>query len=87
MDETKETLNSMIINSDNPAATLDAAICAIERIQKVLDDHAPLQKMSRTQRRLAKKTWITSDLYKLIKTKNKLYRALVRFESGNKQRI
>jgi len=34
--------------------------------------------MSRTQRRLAQKPWVTSDLYKLIKTKNKLYRALVR---------
>ena len=64
----------MSINSDNPAAALDDAIGAIK---KVLDDHAPSKKMSRTQRRLAQKPWITSDLYKLIKTKNKLYRALV----------
>jgi len=41
MDEIKETLNSMIINSDNPAAALDDAIGAIK---KVLDDHAPLKK-------------------------------------------
>ena len=72
MEETKEALNSMIINSDNPAAALDDAIGAIK---KVLDDSAPLKKMSRTQRRLAQKPWITSDLYKLVKTKNKLYRA------------
>jgi len=38
MDETEETLNSMINNSNNPAATLDAAI------EKVLDHHAPLKK-------------------------------------------
>ena len=41
--------------------------------------------MSRTQRRLAQKPWITSDLYKLIKTKNKLYRALVRCKFDDKQ--
>jgi len=78
MEETKEALNSMIINTDNPAAALDDAIGAIK---KVLDD----KKMSRTQRRLAQKPWITSDLYKLIKTTNKLYRALVRCNFDDKQ--
>ena len=66
MEETKEALNSMVINSDNPTAALDGAI------KKVLGEYAPLKKVSRTQRRLAQKPWITSDLYKLIKTKNKL---------------
>ena len=41
MDEIKETLNSMIINSDSPAAALDDAIGAIK---KALDDYAPLKK-------------------------------------------
>ena len=41
MDEIKETLNGMIINSDNPAAALDDATGAIE---KVLDDREPLKK-------------------------------------------
>jgi len=41
--------------------------------------------MPRTQRRLAQKPWITSDLYKLIKTKNKLYRDLIRCKFGNEQ--
>jgi len=50
MDEIKERLNGMIINSNNPAVALDGAIGAIK---KVLDDHAPLKKLSRTQRRLA----------------------------------
>ena len=40
MDEIKETLNGMIINSNNLAAALDDAIGAIK---KVLDDHAPLK--------------------------------------------
>jgi len=40
MDEIKETLNDMIINSNNPAAALDDAIGVIK---KVLDDHAPLK--------------------------------------------
>ena len=40
MDETKETLNDMIINSNNPVAALDDAIGAIK---KVLGDHAPLK--------------------------------------------
>ena len=40
MDEIKETLNGMIINSNNPAASLDDAIGAIK---KVLDGHAPLK--------------------------------------------
>ena len=78
MEETKKALNSMIINSDNQAAALDGAI------KKVLDDYAPL-KMSRTQRRLAQKPWITSDLYKLVKTKNNLHRALVRCKFDDKQ--
>jgi len=82
MEETKEALNSMNINSDNPAAALDDAIGAIK---KVLDECAPLKKMSRTQRRLNQKPWITSNLYKLIKTKNKLYRALVRCKFDDKQ--
>jgi len=82
MEETKEALNSMISNSDNPAAALDDPIGAIK---KVLDDYAPLKKMSRTQRRLAQKPWITSDLYKLTKTKNKLYRAPVRCKFDDKQ--
>ena len=41
MDEIKESLNGMIINSDNPAAALDDATGAIK---KVFDDHAPLKK-------------------------------------------
>ena len=82
MDEIKETLNGMIINSSNPAAALDDAIGAIK---KVLNDHAPFKKVSRTQRRLAQTPWITSDLYKLIKTKKKLYRALIRCKFGNEQ--
>ena len=40
MDEIKETLNGMIINSNDPAAALDDAVGAIK---KVLDDHAPLK--------------------------------------------
>ena len=41
--------------------------------------------MSRTQRRLAQKPWITLDFYKLITTKIKLYRALIRCKFGNEQ--
>jgi len=41
--------------------------------------------MSKSQSRLAQTPWITSDLYKLIKTKNKLYRALIRGKFGNEQ--
>ena len=41
MDEIKETLNGMVINSNNPAAALDDAIGAIKM---VLYDHAPLKK-------------------------------------------
>ena len=40
MDEIKETLNGIIINSNDPAAALDDAVGAIK---KVLDDHAPLK--------------------------------------------
>jgi len=41
--------------------------------------------MSITQRRLAQKLWITSDLYKLIKTKNTWYGALVRCKFDDKE--
>ena len=41
--------------------------------------------MHRTQIRLAQKLWITTEFYKLIKTKNELYRALVRCKFDDKQ--
>ena len=40
----------------------------------VLDKHAPLRAMSRNEKRLSKKPWITRGLLKSIRTKNKLFK-------------
>ena len=50
-------------------------------ITKILDTHAPLKKLSRKQRRLKSKPWITKGLLILIKRKQKLHKS--HFISGS----
>jgi len=43
-----------------------------ETIHTVLEDHAPLINPSRKQQQLSKKTWMTANIHKLARKKNRI---------------
>ena len=50
-------------------------------ITAIIEKHAPLQTASRKQKRICKKPWINSELLKMIKRKQNLYKT--HFVNGN----
>ena len=54
-------------------------------ITSTIDTHAPLKKLSRKQRRLRSKPWITKGLHILIKKKQKLHKTHYIFRSINEK--
>ena len=44
-------------------------------IQKVIDKHAPLKQLSRKQKKLKIKPWITKDVYAKIRTKRRMHKS------------
>ena len=42
---------------------------------KLLNQHEPVKQLSRREKKLSKKPWITKGIYTSIKTKNRLFRA------------
>jgi len=73
--ELQEALDNLPINQRNPCETLDSGILILEQC---LNEQAPIKKLSKAKQILSHKPWITPCLLKSIKTKNRLYRALVR---------
>jgi len=73
--EVQETLDNLPISQNNPCETLDSGILMLEQC---LNEQAPIKKLSKAKHILSHKPWITPCLLQSIKTKNKLYRALVR---------
>ena len=55
--------------------------------KNVLNKHAPLQKLSRKEKRLSEKPWISKGILKSIKTKNRLFRTHYRSSDPNKKLI
>ena len=55
--------------------------------ENVLNKHAPLQKLSRKEKRLSEKPWISKGILKSIKTKNRLFRTHYRSSDPNKKLI
>ena len=55
--------------------------------ENVLDKYAPLQKLSRKEKRLTEKPWISKGILKSIKTKNKLFRSHCHSIDPNKKLI
>lgn len=51
----------------------------------VVNQHAPLQKMSRKERRFCNKPWLTSTLQKAIDKKNKMFHNIVKNNQQNQQ--
>ena len=64
-------LNETHIHTDNANDSMNSFISTF---QMTLDKHAPLTEMSRTEKKLSNKPWITKGIYKSIKTKNKLFK-------------
>ena len=56
----------------------------INIVKTAIDNHAPLKKLSRRQRKLKLKPWITRGLLFSIKHKQKLY--LSHFINGNTEK-
>ena len=53
----------------------------MQAISSVIEKHAPLQTMSRKQKRIQQKPWLTKGLLASIKNKQKLYQSY--FLNGN----
>jgi len=46
----------------------------IERFESVLNKHAPLKELSRTEKKFRSKLWLTKGIRNSITTKNTLYK-------------
>ena len=66
------------INAENFNVIFSRFLCIIN---KAINIFAPLEKLSRSQRRLKMKPWLTRGIFKSIKTKQKLY--ITHFIHGN----
>ena len=55
----------------------------ITEMKYLLDTHAPLKKLTRKQKQLSQKPWITKGKLKSIKTRNKLYQKLHNIKFSN----
>ena len=55
-----------------------------ETFIKTLNSHAPLRPLSRRERKLNEKSWITKGILKSIKTKNKLFKSCYKCSEANK---
>jgi len=45
-----------------------------ETFRAVLEEHAPVINPSRKQQQLSKKPWVTANIHKLVRKKNKMFR-------------
>ena len=52
----------------------DAFEAYIQVIHKVIDKHAPLKQMSRKQKKIKSKPWVTKSIYESIRLKNIMYK-------------
>ena len=73
--DVQEASDNLPINQSNPRETLDSGILMLEQC---VNEQAPMKKLSKAKQKLSHKPWIAPCLLKSIKTKNRLYRALVR---------
>ena len=69
----QETLNQLQIDQNRQSEALDFGILCLNRYLK---EQAPVKQLTKSKKR--HKPWITTGLLRSIKTKNNLYRALVR---------
>ena len=53
----------------------------VNRIGEIINKHAPLRRLSRKQKKLARKLWITKGIFTSIRHKNSIFRS--HFMDGN----
>ena len=62
------------INVSNPNTSVNSNATSLSSVfELALNKHAPLRPMSRREKRLSQKPWISKGILKSIKTKNKLF--------------
>ena len=72
-------------NIHNQDTDVDEDVSRItETFTKTLNSHAPLRSLSRRERKLNEKPWITEGILKSIKTKNKLFKSCYKCSEANK---
>ena len=63
------------IKVSNPNTSVNSNATSLSSVfELALNKHAPLRPMSRREKRLSQKPWISKGILKSIKTKNKLFR-------------
>ena len=70
--------NNFSLNRDNFNKTFDQFV---NLIAEIIDKHAPLQRLSRKQKKLASKPWISKGILISIRKKNAMFRT--HFIKGN----
>ena len=63
------------INVSNPNTSVNSNATSLSSVfELALNKHAPLRPMSRREKRLTQKPWVSKGILKSIKTKNKLFK-------------
>ena len=57
----------------------------VATFKEILHRHAPLRPMTRSEKRLSDKPWITKGIFKSIKTRNLLFRSSFRSNDPSKK--
>jgi len=74
------------INMKISDTNVNSDVCSITTIFKdILDKLAPLHPMSRGEKKLSDKPWITSGILQSIKTKNKLFKKVFKTNDSNQK--
>ena len=81
----EQLLNIEVTNPNITANNYSTSLSSI--FQVTLDKHAPLRQMSRREKRLSQKPWISKGILKSIKTKNKLFQTHYRSNDPDKKLV
>ena len=65
--------DSLPLHGENFNATFDSFV---ETVSRIINKHAPIKRLSRKQKTLAKKPWITNGILTSIRKKNALFRPM-----------
>ena len=80
--------NQSKIDFDSPNSNINNDVChLITTFETVLNKHVPLRTMTRKERRLSEKPWITKGILISIKRKNKLFRACFKSNNADKKGV
>ena len=76
------------IDFDSPNSNINNNVCnLITTFKTALNKHVPLRTMTRKEKRLSEKPWITKGILVSIKIKDKLFRACFKSNNANKKAV